>query len=183
MQSRLLKVLSIPLISLFLSACGAGGATITITPERLADYDGNWQSACRYDSNADLTYIETLYITGTNYTIYIDEFDNSDCFGISDYTTEIVGYLYFGEYKPYASNYCENTIEVDFAAAAIFEDGTEISPSEISAYLDLPTKTSHDIMCTRNGELFTGDLSDYDGSRFSTRPLSLNYNRPLHAFN
>ena len=181
MQSTLLKVLSIPLISLFLSACG-GGATLILTPERIANYNGNWQSVCTYDGSTGLSSIDTLYISGTDYTIYIDEFDNNNCFGSSDYTTEIEGYLYFGDYKPYASAYCENTIEVDFTAAAIFEDGTQIPSSEISAYLDLPSNTSHNLMCTRNNELFTGDLSLYDGRRDSTRPLSMNYEKPLYAF-
>ncbi|MEH6457694.1 MAG: hypothetical protein V7749_15305 [Cocleimonas sp.] len=182
MQPTLLKILSIPLISLFLSACGSGSATIILTPERIASYNGSWQSACSYNRNTDLTSIETLYVSDTEYTIYIDEFDNNNCFGSSDYTTEIEGYLYFGDYIPYASNYCDNTIEVDFTAAVIFEDGIQIASSEISAYLNLPSNTSHNIMCTRDGELFTGDLSLYDGRRDSSRPLSMNYNKPLQAF-
>lgn len=181
MQSTLLKVLSIPLISLFLSACG-GGATLILTPERIANYNGNWQSVCSYDNSTGLSSIDTFYISDTDYTIYIDEFDNNNCFGISEYTTEIEGYLYFGDYKPYASSYCSNTIEVDFVAVAVFEDGIELSPSEISSYLDLPENTSHNIMCTRNSELFTGDLSIYDGRRDSTRPVSMNYDKPLYAF-
>lgn len=182
MQPALLKVLSIPLISLFLSACGGGSATIIITPERIADYNGNWQSACSYNSNTGLSSIDTLYASGTDYTIYIDEFDNTNCFGSSDYSTAIEGYLYFGDYRPYASDYCENTIEVDFTAAAIFEDGIKIPSSEISDYLDLPSNTSHNLMCSYGGELFTGDLSLYDGRRDSTRPVVMNYNNPLVAF-
>ncbi len=141
MLSTLLKVLSIPLISLFLSACGGGGSTVVVTAEELSDYNGNWQSACSYDNNTGLSSIDTVYISGTDYTIYIDEFDNTNCFGSSDYTTEIEGYLYFGDYRPYVSNYCENTIEVDFTAAAIYEDGIKIPSSEISFYLDLPSNT------------------------------------------
>jgi len=182
MQSTLLKVLSIPLISLFLSACGGGGSTLTLTAERLSDYNGNWQSACRYDSSTDLSFVETLYINDTDYTIYTDEFDNNNCFGTSEYTTEIEGYLYFGDYKPYASSYCSNTIEVDFVAVAVFEDGIELPTSEISSYLDLPENTSHNLICTVNGELYTGDLSLDDVRTESTRPLSMNYDKPLYAF-
>ncbi len=182
MQSTLLKVLSIPLISLFLSACGGGGSTLTLTAERLSDYNGNWQSACSYDNSTGLSSIDTFYITDTDYTIYTDEFDNNNCFGISEYTTEIEGYLYFGDYKPYASSYCSNTIEVDFVAVAVFEDGIELSTYEISSYLDLPENTSYNLMCTTNGALFTGDLSLDEGRTESTRPLSMNYDKPLYAF-
>ena len=182
MQSTLVKLLSIPLISLVLSACGGGGSSPTITPELLSDYNGNWQSVCTYDGSTDLSFVETLYITDTDYTIYIDEFDNNNCFGTSEYSTEIEGYLYFGDYKPYASNYCSNTIEVDFAAVAVFEDGIKLSPSEISSFLDLPENTSYNLMCTVNDELYTGDLSLDDGRTESTRPLSMNYDNPLYAF-
>ena len=163
-------------------ACGGGGID-SHHYDRLSDYNGNWQSECRYDSSTDLTYIKTLYITDTQYTTFIDEYDNSDCFGNSDFTTEIEGVLYYGDYKPYASSYCENTIEVDFAATAVFEDGNEIPPAEIGEYLDLPNNnTSHNIMCTRNSTLYTGDLSLDDGRAHSSRPLSLDYDNPLKAF-
>ena len=179
---RSLKILSIPLFSLALAACGgASGETIIISSERFSDYEGNWQSACTYDSSTDLSSLETLYISGTDYTIFVDEFDNSDCFGNSDFTTEIEGYLYFGDYRPFASAYCENTIEVDFAPGAVFENNTEIPPSQISAYLNLPENASYNLMCTRNSELYTGDLSFVDGRTENTRPLSLNYNNPLYA--
>ena len=181
MQSNLLKLLSIPLFSLVLSACG-GGSSHYITPDQITEYNGSWQSACSYDSSTELSSIDTLYITDTEYTFYTDVFDNNNCFGSSDYTTEIEGYLYYGDYITYASSYCANTIEVDFTAAAIFEDGVQIPSSDISDYLDLPTNTSYNIMCTRNGELYTGDLAVDDGSDDSTRPLSLDYDRPKYYF-
>lgn len=180
---RSLKLLSIPLISLALTACGGGGSTITITTESSAKFNGDWQSACTYNNSSDLSSIETLYISGTDYTIYVDEFDNGNCFGSSDFTTEIEGHLYFGDYKPYASNYCEDTIEVDFVPVAVFEDNIEIPPFEINAYLNLPEGASYNLMCTRNGELFTGDISFDDGTTENLRPLSMNYNNPLEAIN
>lgn len=180
MQSSLLKILSIPLVSLALSACG--GESYSISPDHIAKYNGNWQSSCSYDNSIGLSSLETLYITDTEYTIFTDEFDNPNCFGSSDFSTEVQGFLYFGDYKPDTSNFCRNTIEVDFVAAAIFEDGTKIPSSEISDYLNLPSNTLYDVMCVRDDELFTGDLSIDDGSTDNDRPLSMDYTKPLVYF-
>ena len=178
-QSKLLKFLSIPLVSVALSACGGDSY---IDHDRIAKYNGNWQSSCSLDSNTGLSSLKTLYITDTEYTIFTDEFDNPNCFGSSDFITEVQGFLYYGDRKPDTSNFCRNTVEVDFVAAAIFEDGTQIPSTEISDYLNLPSNTLYDVMCVRNGELFTGDLSVDDGSTDLDRPLSLDYTRPLEAF-
>ena len=179
---RTLKVLSIPLISLALTACGSGGGGGYHYHDRISEYNGNWQSACIYNRSTDSSSIKTLYITDTDYTIYLDEFDNSNCFGSSDFTTEVEGYLYFGDYKPFASTYCDNTIEVDFVPEAVYEDDFKIPSADISAYLNLPEDATYNIMCRRNNQLFTGDLRIDDGKTEFTRPLSLNYDNRLYAF-
>jgi len=69
----MLKVLSIPVFSLLLSACGGGGSD-RVTPDRISKYNGDWQTVCSYDSETQLSSIDTLYITDTEYTFFTDVF-------------------------------------------------------------------------------------------------------------
>jgi len=175
MRDTFTKVLSLSFISIILSACGSSA-----TEETINEFTGGWKSACRYDSVTDVSSIETLYINDTQYTAYIDEFENDNCFGSSDYTTEIEGYLHFDHYRPFASSYCDNTVEVDFVTTAIFEDDVELTDDEISDYLDVPGNVTYNLMCSKNLSLFTGDFITGSGRSPDSRPIAMNYNNPLY---
>jgi len=180
LPTKIYKVLGLSFISLLLSACG--GATITITPDFVSKYNGNWQSSCKYDSSRNVSYIETLYISDTDYTLYTDEYDNSNCIGNSNYETEIQGFLYFGNTRSSISNFCSNTVEVDFTASVIYENGRQIPSTQISAFLNLQSNTSFDLICTDDDELYRGDYNPNNGRFNNTRPLSLDITIPFFFF-
>lgn len=177
-----MKLLAITATSLALTACGGGSSDNQSFVKRISAYQGNWQSACRYDSSTRLSSMDTLYITDTAYSFFTDVFDNNSCAGNSRASTEINGYLYFGADRTDASAYCNNAIEVDFSATAIRENGVRLPNSQISRFLDLPSNVSYNLMCTHNNQLFTGDLSEKDGSSEAQRPYSVALDRPFTKF-
>ncbi len=161
------NVVVLALTSLTLVACGGGGS---FSPgEGILNFNGTWVSECDPVDNVYLK--QSITITGNNMTVDINEYGSSDCTGITSYTEQVRAGLLYGADKPSASSVCTNVKKVDITFSSATVNGIPLTQSEILTFLELPSTTFYDLICSKGNQLFSGKITaTLDGTTADKRP-------------
>ena len=177
MLYRFIKLFFLCYLSLLLTACGGGG---DFTPSTgVLEFNGTWVSDCETDGT--ISVIDTTTISGTSTTVVLKKYSSTDCTGAVSNTATINARLLYGINLPTASSICTNVKEVDLDISSININGTELTEAEILIFLELPTATRYDLICSEGDQLFTGELTTtLDGSTAAKRPEFIDHSFPLN---
>ncbi len=176
MSHRFKKLFLLGLSSLFLTACGGGGDFAP--PTGVPEFNGIWVSDCVTDGLSSL--INSTTISGTSATFLLKQYSSLDCTGAVSNTTELNSVMVFGADLPFVASVCSNVKEVDFNVSSVSVNGITLPTALISVFIELPTPTIYDLICSERNQLFTGELTAIlDGSTAAKRPEFIDHSYPL----
>ncbi len=176
MLHRFIKLFFLGFLNLLLTACGGGGDFTSSTG--VPEFNGTWVSDCETDGT--ISVIDTATVSGTLTSVVLNEYSTTDCSGAVSNVVTLNATLLYGSDVPTASPICTNVKEVDFTVSSIKINDTDLTEAGILLFLELPTATRYDLICSEGNQLFTGELTTtLDGSTAANRPEFIDDSHPL----